>query len=267
MLRQADLNRPSAEANPSSDRVQPTFTHDTNPASIGHVERIRGLRRGMVKSMTAAAKIAQLGLCDDVNMENVIALRKHLVSQLSPDGGVKFTYMPIFIKAVSRALSAFPVLNASVGSDNDSIVFHRAHNISVAMATEDGLIVPCIKDVQSLSMLEIAQELGRLAVVAKTGKFSREDLEGGTFTLSNIGSIGGTIASPVVFPPQVGIGAIGSIRKQAVVGVDDVVSTASVLSVSWAADHRIIDGATLAMFNRTWKQYVERPESMLLDLK
>lgn len=234
---------------------------------LSKVEPIRGLRRGMMKSMTAAANIAQLGLADDVNMDKAVALRRQIATQLQSTSGLKFTYMPLFLKATSLALLQFPILNASVDMDSESVVYHEAHNISVAMATRQGLIVPNIKHVEQLSMVEIAQELQRLGEVAKSGKFAKEDLDGGSFSLSNIGSIGGTVASPVVFPPQVAIGAIGSIQKRPVVGADGSVNVASMLSISWAADHRVIDGATLALFSKEWKQYIEAPEHMLLNMK
>lgn len=231
------------------------------------VEPIRGLRRGMLKSMTAAAEIAQLGLSDDVNMERAISFRKQTISHLGKESQLRFTFMPIFMKATSLALTKFPVLNASIDLKSHTIVYHSSHNISVAMNTKEGLIVPNVKDVEKKSMIEIAEDLRTLAEVAKSGKFGKQELEGGTFTLSNIGSIGAKSASPVVFPPQVCIGAIGSIAKRAVVEESGGISAAEVLSVSWAADHRIVDGATLALFNKTWKEYMEHPETMLLNLK
>lgn len=231
------------------------------------VEPIRGLRRGMMKSMTAAAEIAQLGLSDDVNMERATSLRRQILSQLGEDSQLRFTYMPIFLKAVSLSLSEVPILNASIDVENGSIIYHPSHNISIAMNTKEGLIVPNVKDVEKKSMMQIAEDLKVLGEIAKSGKFGTHELEGGTFALSNIGSIGGKTASPVVFPPQVCIGAIGSIQNRAIVDESGLVSVAQMLSISWAADHRIIDGATLAVFNKTWKRYMEHPESMLLNLK
>lgn len=231
------------------------------------IEPIRGLRRGMMKSMTAAAEIAQLGLSDDVNMEQTILFRRQVLSEFGQDSQLRFTFMPIFLKATSLALSEFPILNASIDVENKNIIYHSSHNISIAMSTKEGLIVPNVKDVQIKSMTEIAEDLRDLGETAKSGKFGQKELEGGTFTLSNIGSIGGKTASPVVFPPQVCIGAIGSIEKRPVVDDTGAVSVAQMLSVSWAADHRIVDGATLAFFNKAWKRYMEHPETMLLNLK
>ncbi|CDF37836.1 unnamed protein product [Chondrus crispus] len=117
-------------------------------------------------------------------------------------------------------------------------------------------------------MLEIAEELMRLGELRDSGKFGGRDLEDGTFTLSNIGSIGGRIANPVVFAPQSCIGALGAVRKRAVVDDSSAeVVVRDMVTVSWAADHRIVDGATMAMFNRRWKEFVEGPEGMLAHMK
>lgn len=232
------------------------------------VEPIRGLRRGMLKSMAASLEIPHFGLADDVSMEGAMALRRHIVTQLGADAKLRFTLMPIFIKATSMALSEFPVLNARLDMENSSIVYQSSHNISIAMNTKEGLIVPNIKAVERLSMLEIAEELMRLGELRDSGKFGGGDLEDGTFTLSNIGSIGGRIANPVVFAPQSCIGALGAVRKRAVVDDSSAeVVVRDMVTVSWAADHRIVDGATMAMFNRRWKEFVERPEGMLAHMK
>lgn len=232
------------------------------------VEPIRGLRRGMLKSMTASLDIPQLGLSDDVSMERAIALRKHVVSQLGTGSKLRFTIMPIFIKATSMALSEFPLLNAKLDSENSNVIYQRSHNISVAMNTKDGLIVPNIKSVEQMSMLEIAEELMRLGGLRNSGKFGTRDLEGGTFTLSNIGSIGGRVAKPVVFSPQSCIGALGAVQKRAVVDeTSGEVVARDTVSVWWAADHRIIDGATMAAFNGKWRAFMENPEGMLAHLK
>ena len=118
-------------------------------------------------------------------------------------------------------------------------------------------------------MLEVAKELNRLQSLASRGKLGESELKGGTFTLSNIGSIGGTYASPVIMPPEVAIGALGRIQVLPRFGGPDgqQVVRASVMNVSWSADHRVIDGATMARFGNRWKGFLEQPASMLLHLK
>jgi len=137
------------------------------------------------------------------------------------------------------------------------------------MNTNNGLIVPNIKNVQQLSIIQIANELNRLEELAKNGKFSNEDLTGGTFSLSNIGDIGGTYSVPLLVLPEVVIGALGKIIRQAVPeDNDDEYSSyriCSIMSVSWSADHRIIDGATMARFSNKLKFLLENPFHILIN--
>ncbi|KAF6074294.1 dihydrolipoamide branched chain transacylase E2 [Phyllostomus discolor] len=135
------------------------------------------------------------------------------------------------------------------------------------MDTEQGLIVPNMKSVQARSVFEVAAELNRLQTLGSAGQLSTSDLTGGTFTLSNIGSIGGTYAKAVILPPEVAIGALGSIKALPRFNQRGEVCKAQIMNVSWSADHRIIDGATMARFSNLWKSYLENPAVMLLDLK
>jgi len=175
--------------------------------------------------------------------------------------------MPMFIKATSMALLHFPILNSSVDLDCENITFKGSHNIGVAMDTQQGLLVPNVKNVQNKSIFDIAVELNRLHQQGLTGKLTPDDLTGGTFTLSNIGSIGGTYAKPVIMPPEVAIGAIGRIQEVPKFDENDNVYKAHIVNISWSADHRVIEGATMARFSNLWKSYLENPASMLMDLR
>jgi 2-oxoisovalerate dehydrogenase E2 component (dihydrolipoyl transacylase) len=124
-----------------------------------------------------------------------------------------------------------------------------------------------IKNVQSKSLFEVASELNRLHAAALKAAVPKEDLSGGTFSLSNIGSIGGTYASPVIVPPEVAIGAIGRIQKLPRYDEEGKVVPVHIFNISWSADHRVIDGATMANFSNLWKKYLEDPTAMLLDMK
>jgi len=191
------------------------------------------------------------------------------LKKAAKDRGVKLSYMPFIIKATSLALSQFPMLNASVDEKVENLLHRKHHNISIAMDTRDGLAVPNIKHCEAKTIWQIAEELNRLSEASKGKGYSRDDLSDGTFSLSNIGSIGGTHMRPVILPPQVCIGAIGKVQK--VVGVDerqdDQVCIQHVCTISWAADHRVVDGATLARFSNLLKNYIEKPESMLAELR
>ncbi|XP_052404310.1 lipoamide acyltransferase component of branched-chain alpha-keto acid dehydrogenase complex, mitochondrial [Carassius gibelio] len=229
-------------------------------------EPLNGFQKAMVKTMSAALKIPHFGYCDEVDLTQLVRLRSELKA-LAESRGVKLSYMPFFIKAASLGLLQFPVLNACVDEDCQNITFKASHNIGVAMDTPQGLLVPNVKSVQALSVYEIAVELNRLQALGSAGQLGTADLTGGTFTLSNIGSIGGTYAKPVILPPEVAIGALGKIQELPRLNSCDEVVKAYIMNVSWSADHRIIDGATMSRFSNLWRSYLENPASMVLDLK
>ncbi|KAK1786541.1 hypothetical protein P4O66_002990 [Electrophorus voltai] len=194
----------------------------------------------MVKTMTAALKIPHFGYCDEVDLTQLVLLRSELKG-LAEARGVRLSYMPFFVKG--------------------------SHNIGLAMDTPQGLLVPSVKNVQALSVFEIAAELNRLQALGSAGQLGPADLTGGTFTLSNVGSIGGTYAKPVILPPEVAIGALGKIQVLPRFNSCAELVKAHIMSVSWSADHRVIDGATMSRFSNLWCSYLEQPSSMVLDLK
>jgi len=219
----------------------------------------------MAKTMTTANTVPHFGYCDEIVVDQLARLRDEL-KPLADSRGVKLSYMPFILKAVSLALKRYPILNSSVNPEVTKLLYKASHNLGVAMDTPNGLIVPNIKDVQVLSIFEIAQELNRLHRLGKEGKLAKADLTGGTFTLSNIGAIGGTYAKPVLMPPEVAIGALGRIQRLPRFDDKGAVVPSQVMVVSWSADHRVIDGATMANFSNLWKNYLENPKAMLLDL-
>ncbi|KAL8178268.1 UNVERIFIED_CONTAM: hypothetical protein K2H54_039108 [Gekko kuhli] len=229
-------------------------------------EALAGFQKAMVKTMTIALKIPHFGYCDEVDLTQLIKLREELKS-VADARGVKLSYMPFFIKAASLGLLHYPILNASVDENCQNITYKASHNIGVAMDTGQGLVVPNVKNVQIRSVFEIASELNRLQNLGSANQLGTADLTGGTFTLSNIGTIGGTYAKPVILPPEVAIGALGKVQILPRFNSVGEVFKAQVMNVSWSADHRIIDGATMARFSNLWKSYLENPASMLLDLK
>lgn len=237
------------------------------PIAESHRVPVRGIMRQMVKSMTASLKIPHFGYQDEVEMDRLVELRQALKPMVEAQG-LKLSYLPLMVKAASLALSQFPVLNSSLSGDETEVVVHADHNVGVAMDTPKGLLVPVLRRVQDKSVLQIAAELNELQRLAAAGAFAEEHLTGATFSLSNIGSIGGTYMAPKIVPPQVAIGAVGRIRKVPRFGEDGVsVVAAHVMAVSWAGDHRVIDGATMARFSNAWKGFLENPASMLAQLK
>lgn len=171
--------------------------------------------------------------------------------------------MSMFLKAVCMcvrlSLSEFPILNARVDIEDGNIIYHPSHNISFVMSMKEGLIVPNVKDVEEKLMNQIAEDVKALEVIAKSGKLGKQELEGGTFALSNVGNICAMTVSPVVFPPQACIGATDSIQSQPVVDKNGLISVGQMLFVSWAVDHREIDGATWSSLARLWKAIYGMP--------
>lgn len=267
---------PAPSATPTPAAVTPLFQ-----AGSGATERvpIRGIQKQMVKSMRAALQIPHFGYKEEVVVDKLVQLREQL-KPLAAAQGVKLSYLPIIVKATSMALKKYPVLNSSISPDETELIYHADHNIGVAMDTARGLLVPNIKAVQNKSVFEIAAEINALQELGKKSGFSEAHLTGGTFTLSNIGSIGGTYANPVIMTPQVAIGALGKFQvlPRFVDANGDALDAASydssaavkavrIMNVSWSGDHRVIDGATIARFSNLWKQYLENPASMISEMK
>ncbi|KAI0889969.1 2-oxoacid dehydrogenases acyltransferase-domain-containing protein [Annulohypoxylon maeteangense] len=229
----------------------------------------------MFKTMTRSLTIPHFLYADEVDFSQLYELRKRLnkvVSQLAGEGEIsKLTYLPFIIKGVSMALHQYPILNARVDVDTETsrpTVIHRSqHNIGVAMDTPSGLLVPVIKNVGAMSVLSIAAELSRLQSQAAAGKLSPQDLSGGTITVSNIGNIGGTYVSPVIVEKEVAILGIGRIRTVPAFDDKDNVVKKHVCNFSWCADHRIVDGATMARAAEVVRKIVEEPDVMTLHLR
>ncbi|XP_061192533.1 lipoamide acyltransferase component of branched-chain alpha-keto acid dehydrogenase complex, mitochondrial-like [Saccostrea echinata] len=258
---------PVQKAPPQKLSPLPTpVKRETIAVGKDYTEVIKGIRKAMVKTMTQAAHIPTFGYNDEVDMSKLVELRSDIKSVMEKSE-VRFSYMPVIIKAVSLALSEYPILNSSVDENCENITYKAAHNIGIAMDTPEGLVVPSVKNVQSLSIFDIAVELNRLQALGMAGKLTNAELTGGTFSLSNIGVIGGTYARPVILPPEVAIGALG--KLQTLPRFDDKgnIIKKQIMCASWSADHRIIEGATMARFSNLWKSYLENPSLMLLYLR
>ncbi|XP_016953197.1 lipoamide acyltransferase component of branched-chain alpha-keto acid dehydrogenase complex, mitochondrial [Drosophila biarmipes] len=228
------------------------------------VEALKGVRKAMLKSMTESLKIPHFAYSDEIDMTQLVQFRSQLQAVAKENGVPKLTFMPFCIKAASVALSKYPIVNSSLDLASESLIFKGAHNISVAIDTPQGLVVPNIKNCQAKNIIEIAKDLNALVERGRTGSLSPADFADGTFSLSNIGVIGGTYTHPCIMAPQVAIGAMGRTKAVPRFNDKDEVVKAYVMSVSWSADHRVIDGVTMASFSNVWKQYLEQPALFLL---
>jgi len=227
---------------------------------------IKGVQRIMVQKMNESNKVPTFGYGDEIDVSALVRLRTSLKDECK-ELGVKLNYMPFILKATSLALKEYPMLNATVDDTECTSVTYRAdHNISIAVDTPSGLIVPNIKKVQERSILEIAKELEDISYRARSNKITNNDLTGGTFSLSNIGAIGGTYCRPILFVPEVCIGALGKFQVLPRFNEDGNVVRHEIMVVSWSADHRVIDGATMARFSNRCRNMLETPASMMLHL-
>ncbi|XP_060197747.1 lipoamide acyltransferase component of branched-chain alpha-keto acid dehydrogenase complex, mitochondrial isoform X1 [Lycium barbarum] len=228
--------------------------------------QLRGYQRAMVKSMTLAAKIPHFYYVEEMNCGALVDLKTSFQNENS-DPEIKHTFLPVLIKSLSMTLTAHPMLNSRFNEESYEVILKGSHNIGIAMATPNGLVVPNIKNVQSLSVLEITKELSRLLKFAKINKLSPDDISGGTITLSNIGGIGGKFGSPLINSPEVAIIGMGRIQKIPQFAEDGNIYPASVMTINIGADHRVLDGATVARFCNDWKKFVEKPDLLLLHTR
>lgn len=262
-------SKPSAPklATPPPSATRARKTPPPAPSTQDTVVPIKGVMRIMVQKMNEANQVPQFGYGDEIDVTELVKLRTMLKKE-AQELGLKLSYMPFLLKATSLALNDYPILNATVDDKECSSMTYRSnHNISIAVDTPNGLIVPNIKQVQTKSLLDLAQDLEDLTDRARNNKITNTDLTGGTFSLSNIGAIGGTYCRPIVFVPEVCIGALGGFRAVPQFADDGSVVRREMMAVSWSADHRVIDGATMARFSNKWKSYLENPAGMVLHLR
>lgn len=237
-------------------------------SSIGgtRVEPIRGVKAAMAKAMVeSVSTIPHFTYCEEIDMTNLIALRSKL-KEVYAKQDIKLTMMPFFMKAMSLAIKEFPLVNTQVNEDCTELTYFDDHNIGMAVDSKIGLLVPNVKQAQNKSIIELAQEITRLTNDARSGRVNAADLKGGTISISNIGAIGGTVATPIINKPESAIVALGKLQKLPRFNAAGEVEARSIMQVSWSGDHRTIDGGTIARFSNLWKSFLEEPENMLMHM-
>jgi len=227
------------------------------------VEPIRGVRKIMAERMSAAVStIPHFTYVDEMDVTALMEIRQTLKDTYATDS-LKITLMPLFIKALSLAIKQFPIINSHPNADFTELTYVASHNIGMAVDGKTGLLVPNIKNVQDLSLLDIATEVTRLTQAARSGKINPQELSGGTITISNIGAIGGTAATPIINKPEVAIVALGKIQTLPRFDEQGNLVPRKIMTVSCSGDHRVIDGGTIARFNNVWMGYLKSPTTML----
>ena len=259
----------STSSAPSSSNAEKGDSNSTSTVLKGSVrtEKVRGIQAAMAKQMSASVyTIPHFTVSDELVMDNLMALRKLLKPEFEAKN-VKLSFMPFFVKAMSLALNEFPVVNSQLNEDATEISYFADHNIGFAVDSKIGLLVPNIKRVQDLSLLDIAVQMQDIIEQARAGRVAGEHLKGGTISISNIGAIGGITAMPVINKPEAAIVALGKTQKLPRFDDEGNVSAQNIMAVNWSGDHRIIDGATMVRFNNLWMSYLTQPEKMLMHLK
>ena len=235
-------------------------------ATKGDEERVKmtRLRATIAKRLKEAQNnAAMLTTFNEIDMSRIIEMRTEYKDGFQKKYGVKLGFMSFFVRSCVEALKAFPIINAEI--QQDEIVYKNYYNIGVAVGTEKGLVVPVVRDADELSFADIEKQIIALGEKAKTGQLSIEELQGGTFTITNGGIYGSMLSTPILNPPQSGVLGMHNIVQRAVV-VEGKVEVRPIMYLALSYDHRIIDGKDAVSFLVRVKEYLEDPRRLFLNL-
>ena len=257
----------SAKANPAPAAKAPSPAAPSAPRDLGpREERVRmsRLRQTIARRLKEAQNTAaMLTTYNEVDMTNIMEMRKDYKELFIKKHGVKLGFMGFFVKACVQALKDVPAVNAEI--DGTDIIYKNYYDISIAVGTPKGLVVPVLRDCDERSLGGVEKGIGELGAKARDGQLSMDDMSGGTFTISNGGVYGSLMSSPILNPPQVGILGMHKIEKRAVV-IDDQIVIRPMMYLALSYDHRIVDGKEAVTFLVRVKECLEDPERLLLDL-
>ena len=270
---QAALAAPAATpaGAPAAPQATPSLSRPAAPPVTVPVsaedERLpfRGLRKkiaeNMLRSKLSAAHFTYVEECD---VTELVALRKR-AQKRAQERGIKLSFLPFLIKAVVSGLKKYPIVNSTLDEQREEIVLRKSYHIGVAAATESGLIVPVLRNADRMSLFQIAGELEPLTERARTGKASRDELSGSTFTISSLGKLGGVLATPIINFPEVAVLGVHKIKETPVVR-DGQIVIRQIMNLSISLDHRIVDGYEGAMFLQHVVGLLEDPTLMFMEL-
>nr|WP_209845612.1 dihydrolipoamide acetyltransferase family protein [Paenibacillus sediminis] len=225
----------------------------------------KGIRKAISNAMVKSAYTApHVTIMDEVDVTELVAFRTRM-KPIAEKKGVKLTYLPFIVKALVAASREFPVMNAMIDEENNEIVYKKYYNIGIATDTDNGLIVPVIKDADRRSIWMIANDIRDLAARGREGKLSPAEMRGSTISITNIGSAGGMFFTPIINFPEVAILGTGRITEKPVVRNGEIVA-APVMALSLSFDHRLIDGATAQNFMNYIKSLLANPELLVMEV-
>jgi 2-oxoglutarate dehydrogenase E2 component (dihydrolipoamide succinyltransferase) len=257
----------SATPQPAIARAPVAETPARAPRELGpREERVKmtRLRQTIARRLKEAQNTAaMLTTFNDVDMSEVMELRKRHKDAFEKKHGVKLGFMGFFVRACVAALKEVPSVNAEI--DGADIIYKNFYNVSVAVGTDKGLVVPVVRDADTMTLAEIEAEIGRLGALARDGKLAMDDLQGGTFTISNGGVYGSLMSTPILNPPQSGVLGMHRIEERPVV-VDGKIIARPMMYLALSYDHRLVDGKEAVTFLVRVKEALEDPERLLLDL-
>lgn len=250
--------------------VTPTAVSPPAPPIVSgdREERIplRGVRKRIAEKMhKSTTTAAHFGYADEVDMTALVNLRERLL-ETAEKKKVKLTYLPFIVKSLIAALKEYPALNSSLDDERQEIVIKKYYNVGIAIATDQGLVVPVIKDADKKDIWELAREIERLATDARANKLKLEDIQGGTITITSLGAQSGVIASPVINWPEAAIMSVNKIEKRPVV-VNDQVVVRHMMYLSLSFDHRIVDGHVGAAFTSAMIRSMEHPALLFVGME
>jgi 2-oxoglutarate dehydrogenase E2 component (dihydrolipoamide succinyltransferase) len=275
VVRRADVERAIAARGSPAPVQAPALRAPIVPVTPGEpvapearrerVVPMSPLRRTVARRLLEAQQgAAILTTFNEIDLSRVLALRERHGEAFLQRHGVKLGFMSFFVKASVEALRAWPSVNAEVrGSD---VVYKDHYDIGVAVGGGKGLVVPVLRDADQLGFAEIEKRIGELAGKARENRITMQDLEGGTFTISNGGIYGSLLSTPILNPPQSGILGLHKIEKRAVVGPGETVVVRPMMYVALSYDHRIVDGREAVSFLVRVKECIEDPERMLFEV-
>ena len=243
--------------------ARPVEVEEAKPPRLeGERLQLRGIRRIMAERMEAAKReVPHAYLVEEIDVTELYQVREKL-RPLAESRGVKLTLLPFFVKATVRALKEYPLLNSRYDRERREVVLAREYNIGIAVDTEQGLVVPVLKNADSKGLFRIARELRELAEKARQGKLSLDEVRGSTFSITNFGAIGGVLGIPVINPPEAAILGLARVREEPRY-VNGRLEPRKLVYVTLSFDHRIIEGAYAARFLSRIKELLENPIVLL----
>lgn len=248
----------------------PSIPHPAYQGPQGAVEErvpLIGIRKKIAENLQMAKQIIpHFTLMDEAEVTDLVQMRESL-KDVTEKTGVKVTYLPFVMKALIASCRQFPMFNASIDDAAKEIVYKKYFNIGFAADTPNGLVVPVIKNADQKSILEISQEILDLSKRARENKLKPDEMKGATITITNIGSVGGTYATPIINHPEVAILGMYKISDRLILKENGQVGSVKVMNFTITADHRLIDGAVAANFLKVFIGKIQKPGHLMLDLR